>query len=50
MEVVVAFLEADVNRPVVVGCLFNGNNKPVHFLRAIMWCSSTNPICILYSA
>jgi type VI secretion system secreted protein VgrG len=29
MEVVVAFLEADVNRPVVVGCLFNGNNKPV---------------------
>jgi type VI secretion system secreted protein VgrG len=29
MEVVVAFLEGDVNRPVVVGCLFNGNNKPV---------------------
>lgn len=29
MEVVVAFLEGDVNRPVVVGCLFNGNNAPV---------------------
>ena len=29
MEVVVAFLEGDVNRPMVVGCLFNGNNKPV---------------------
>ena len=29
MEVVVSFLEGDVNRPVVVGCLFNGNNKPV---------------------
>ena len=29
MEVVVAFLEGDVNRPVVVGCLFNNSNKPV---------------------
>lgn len=29
MEVLVAFLESDVNRPVVIGCLQNVDNKPV---------------------
>lgn len=29
MEVVVSFMEGDINRPVVVGCLYNGNNTPI---------------------
>lgn len=28
MEVVVSFLEGDPDRPLVVGCVYNGNNKP----------------------
>ena len=27
MEVVVEFLEGDPDRPLVVGCVFNGDNK-----------------------
>jgi type VI secretion system secreted protein VgrG len=29
MEVVVSFMEGDINRPVVVGCLYNGNATPI---------------------
>ncbi|MEM7210444.1 MAG: type VI secretion system tip protein TssI/VgrG [Pseudomonadota bacterium] len=28
MEVVVEFIEGDPNRPLVTGCVYNGNNKP----------------------
>lgn len=32
MEVVVSFLEGDPDRPLVVGCVYNGNNKPPYAL------------------
>ncbi|MBX9976824.1 MAG: type VI secretion system tip protein VgrG [Alphaproteobacteria bacterium] len=34
MEVVVSFLEGDPDRPLVVGCVYNGNNKPPYSLPA----------------
>jgi len=34
MEVVVDFLEGDPDRPIVTGCVYNGNNKPPYDLPA----------------
>jgi type VI secretion system secreted protein VgrG len=32
MEVIVQFLEGDPDRPIVTGCVYNGNNKPPYTL------------------